>query len=272
MSEDTTYYVYAWYRKSTGKIFHIGKGTGNRYLNTTNSRNIYFKNIIKKYPDDVAVKKLREGLTNAEACSLERQLIRVYKEKGECETNFHEGGCGGNTGNYNSPTRHAKLSAFAKTRTGARNSNYGNRWTEEQRLNQSIKLKAVWQDPINKEKFLANRKNAGRKPGLIPWNKGKTYSLGEMTNEHYLKMMSIDCKYRYEVYFDGHQIYWCLGSAHLIAFIKEKFGLSKAIVEQLIAGTWVPKFRRHLHLGSLQIKKILRDPTEIVLKVEERLI
>ena len=124
MPENKTYYVYAWYLKSTGKIFHIGKGTGNRYLNTKSSRNKYFKNIIQKYPDDTAVKKLYEGLTNEEACSLERKLISEYKAKGECETNFHEGGC--NTGNYDSLERHEKLSKFAKSRTGEKNSNYGN--------------------------------------------------------------------------------------------------------------------------------------------------
>ena len=141
MPENKTYYVYAWYLKSTGKVFHIGQGTGNRYLNTTNSRNKYFKNIIQKYSDDVAVKKLHEGLTNEEACNLERKLISDYKAKGECETNFHEGGCGGNTGNYNSPERHEKLSKFAKSRTGEKNSNYGNLWSDEQKQQQSEKLK-----------------------------------------------------------------------------------------------------------------------------------
>ena len=119
MTENKTYYVYAWYLKSTNKVFH-------RYLNTTKSRNKYFKNIIQKYPDDVAVKKLVENLTNEEACQLEKQLIAEYKARGECETNFHEGGCGGNTGNYQSPERHKKLSDFAKTRIGEKNSNFGN--------------------------------------------------------------------------------------------------------------------------------------------------
>lgn len=127
MTENKTYYVYAWYLKSTNKVFHIGKGTKNRYLDTTNSRNKYFKNIIQKYPDDIAVKKLVENLTNEEACQLEKQLIAEYKARGECETNFHEGGCGGNTGNYQSPTRHKKLSDFAKTRVGEKNSNFGNK-------------------------------------------------------------------------------------------------------------------------------------------------
>ena len=63
MSELKTYYVYAWYLRSTGKVFHIGKGTGNRYLDTTHSRNSYFKNIIQKYPKDVAVQKLYDFIS-----------------------------------------------------------------------------------------------------------------------------------------------------------------------------------------------------------------
>lgn len=126
MSTNNTYYIYAWYFKSTDKVFYIGKGTANRYLDTTHSRNGYFKNIIAKYSTDVAVKKLYENITDEEACKLERQLIADYKSRGECEANFHEGGRGGNTGNYQSPERHRKLSEFAKSRVGAKNSNFGN--------------------------------------------------------------------------------------------------------------------------------------------------
>lgn len=272
MHTNNTYYVYAWYFKSTGKVFHIGKGTKNRYLETRISRNVYFKNIIQKYSDDVAVKKLYENLTNEEACNLERKLISEYKARGECETNFHEGGCGGNTGNYHSPERHEKLSKFAKSRTGEKNSNYGNTWTDEQKQRQSEKLKEAWQDPFTREKFLANRENAGWKHGTIPWNKDKTYSLGEMSNDHYLKMMNIDCKYKYEVYLNNQKIYWCLGRTKLLTFMKEEFNLSRTIVEQLISGTWIPKFNKHLKLKTLQIKKVLRDPEDFVTVVEERLI
>ena len=272
MTENKTYYVYAWYLKSTNKVFHIGKGTKNRYLNTTNSRNKYFKNIIQNYPDDVAVKKLVENLTNEEACQLEKQLIAEYKAKGECETNFHEGGCGGNTGNYQSPERHEKLSEFAKTRIGEKNSNFGNKWTEEQKRLQSEKLKEAWQDPTTRGKFLANRENVGWKPGTIPWNKDKTYSLGNMSDEHYLKMMNVDCKYKYEVHLEGKLIYWCLGRTKLINFIKEEFNLSRTIIEQVIDGNWQPKFNKHLKYKTLQINKILRDTDTFETVVEERLI
>lgn len=228
-----TYYVYAWYFKSTGHIFHIGKGTGNRFLDTKHSRNDYFKNIIAKYPEDVAVKKLVENITNEEACQLERQYIKEYKARGECETNFHEGGSGGNTGNYDSPERSAKLSTAASLRVGELNSNYNNHWSSEQKSAQSAKLKKTWQEHPEKfktEKFLAN---SGWKPGHVSWNTGKTYTLGEMTAEHYTNMMLVDCKYQFNVFFDDLLLYSCLGHTKLNTFIKKYFNLSRTIIDQL---------------------------------------
>ena len=97
---ESIFYIYAWYFKSSNEIFHIGKGTGNRYKDIKNSRNQYFKNIISKYIDDIEVKILYNNLTEEEAFKIERNLIKEYKKKGQCSTNLHEGGCGGNTGNY----------------------------------------------------------------------------------------------------------------------------------------------------------------------------
>ena len=45
---DKEFYVYRWYYKDTNETFHIGKGKGNRYKETKQSRNQYFKNIIQK--------------------------------------------------------------------------------------------------------------------------------------------------------------------------------------------------------------------------------
>lgn len=254
------YYVYAWFFKSTNKVFHIGKGKGNRYLERKQSRNQYFKNIIEKHPNDVAVKKLYENLTNQEACELERTLITEYKAIGECETNLHEGGCGGNTGNYDSPERREKLSQFAKTRTGENNSNFGKQWSVSQREAQSKKLKAVWQDETKKANMLANRDYANK----IPWNKGKTgfeaWNKGKtLTEEHYNKMMSADCHFKYEIWLDAKLVYWCLGHSRLYRFCKEQFSISRTIVDQIVKETWQPKFEKHKYLKSLKIIRIDRS-------------
>ena len=94
------YYVYAYYFKSTGEIFYIGKGKGDRYSYVGKYRNKFFLNILSKHSDDVDVRFLEENLTNKEACSLEKRLIAEYWAIGQCKANLHEGGEGGNTGNY----------------------------------------------------------------------------------------------------------------------------------------------------------------------------
>lgn len=130
---DPIYYVYAWYFTDTDKIFHIGKGKGNRCYDTKVHRNQYFINTIKKYPKRVAVKFLLTGLTNDEALSKERELIAHYKSIGQCKTNLHEGGCGGYTGNYRSPERIRKLSIAGKRLVGINNPMYGRHHTKEAR-------------------------------------------------------------------------------------------------------------------------------------------
>lgn len=66
------YYIYAWYFTNTNEIFYIGKGKGDRYKYVGKRRNEYFLNIIKKYKDNVNVKKLYENLTETEAWALEK--------------------------------------------------------------------------------------------------------------------------------------------------------------------------------------------------------
>lgn len=103
------FYVYAWFFKSNQHIFYIGKGTKNRYKEIKNSRNSYFKNIINKYSHDIDVKILEDNLTEKEAWEKEKNLIKFYKNLGQCEANIHEGGRGGNTNNYKEVGRKVKL-------------------------------------------------------------------------------------------------------------------------------------------------------------------
>jgi len=136
-SEKRIFYVYAWYFKDTNEIFHIGKGKGNRYLDEVNHRNSYFKSVLKKHRDNVDVRILISNMTEKESLQKEREMIKQYKELGQCKTNFHEGGCGGNTGKYDDPERSRKISDAASKRTAEKNPMFGKHHTMESRKKMS---------------------------------------------------------------------------------------------------------------------------------------
>lgn len=257
------FYVYAYYLKSTGEIFHIGKGTKNRYKDKKTHRNQYFLNMINKYKDDVYVKILQNNLTEQEAWNLERELINYYKSIGQCKTNFHEGGCGGNTGNYDNLERSKKLSDFAKTRVGELNPNFGNKWTQEQKNAASERTKKWWSEhPEWHEKM--SQIHAGK----IPWNKGatietdsriKSWNKGQkMKTESYKKMMDKDCPFLYRVFLNDEQIFENISSKKLEEFCSQELGISRTIIDKVIKNTWKPTFERHKHLKTLRIEKIDR--------------
>lgn len=264
--EERIFYVYAYYLKSTNHIFHIGKGKGNRYKDTKHHRNQYFLNILNKYKKDVNVKILKDALTEQEAWDMEKLLIQEYKLKGQCETNLHEGGCGGNTGNYNNPKRSKKISNFAKTRIGEKNSNFGNKWSEEQKKKTSIRNKGWWENhPEAKEKISELHK------GKTPWNKGLTKETDErvkkyseksknktMTKEQYEKMMDRDCPFLYQVYLNEELIFKSISSKRLEEFCSAELGISRTIIEKVIKKEWKPTFKKHQLLQTLQIIKIDR--------------
>lgn len=89
------FYVYEWFIKNTGEVFYVGKGTGKRYLKTS-QRNNYFLNIINKY--ECSVKFYKQHLTQEESWEIEKQRIAQLKRIGQAKANFHVGGRGGDTG------------------------------------------------------------------------------------------------------------------------------------------------------------------------------
>lgn len=260
--DNAIFYVYAYYFKSTGHIFYIGKGKNNRYKELKASRNDYFKNIINKYADDIEVKFLKQNLTEQDAWNLEKELIAQYKQKGECETNLHIGGNGGYTGNYDNPERSRKLSEAAKKRTGALNPHYGKHLTDEQKKKISYYSKKRWEDP----EYRAKMSKANHKE---PWNKGKTRATDpriaespnkgkKLSTETYNKMMDKDCPFLYQVYLNDQLIFENISSKKMETFCSEQLGISRTIIEQVIDKTWTPKFKRHQHLQTLRIERINR--------------
>lgn len=254
---ENKFYIYAWYYKDTNEVFYIGKGCNGRWKNVVTHRNQYFKNIIEKEKDNIDVKKLKENLFEHEAYILEKQLIHEYWQKGECKANFHEGGCGGNHGNYNENMR-KKLSEFASTRTGEKNAMYHHNYTEEQRkhlsdgqknsiychlpksektkINMSIAQKKFW----NSEQGLLLRKKLSERPIKRPENWGIHNAEAHCTNNYIIKYegnILFETRYQYEVF----------------SYCKEKFNISRTIVESIIKQEWIPKFNKHQYLKSLEI-------------------
>ena len=257
MENDKRFYVYMWYFKETGKVFHIGKGTGNRYKNTSTHRNKYFKSIIAKYKDKVDVKIYENNLTEQEAWDLEKKLIILYKSEGECETNFHEGGCGGNTGNYNDPERSRKLSESASKRVGELNPMYNKHHSEETKriLSEKNKGKKLTKDHINKliESNKGRKKTEKELDFIRNLNKGKS-----MPKETRDKMLESLCPFEYIVEFNNIIVYKCLGHTDLYKYCKDTYNISRTIIEQILNNMWIPKFSKHKHLAALKIKRIER--------------
>lgn len=256
------YYVYMYYLKSTGEVFYVGKGKNDRYKSMVH-RNELFLNILNKYKDDVDVKFYKEHLSQDESFELEKQLIKEYWERGECRANFHEGGCGGNTGNYDSPERSRKLSESARRRTGEKNPMWGKTHTPETRKILSEKNKGRPMLQNVKEKLIAA--NTGRKKskyelevcrrnGLIGAQKMKEHG------ESYKKMMESLCQYKYVVYLNGEKKFECLGHTELEKYCNKHLNISRTIMWQVVHKTgWKPKFNKHKHLETLEIIRIDRS-------------
>lgn len=255
--EEKEFYVYRWYYIDTNETFHIGKGKGNRYKQKSNHRNEYFKNIIQKEKDNVTSEILKDNLTEQEAWDLEKQLIKSYKEKGECKTNFHEGGRGGYTGNYDNPERSRKLSEAAKKRIGPLNPMYGKHHTEEvkEKIRQANLGKTL--SPEHKKKLIAA--NTGRVKTPEEIEKLRQANLGrKMSLESKQKMMNSLCPYEYHIYLNNELKKICLGHTELWNYCKEEFNISKTIIDKVIRNNWKPSFNKHKWLETLQILKIER--------------
>ena len=202
------YYVYQWYHFEYGykHVFHVGKGKNDRYI-SLGGRNKYFLRVIKKYCCNV--EKIVTNISEDDAFKIEKSLIYNYWDVNQCETNFHEGGKGGNT-TSRLPDKVKNEICLKRSISGKKlwekltdeeyeyrcslvkgenNPMYGIRGknhpsskkrTEEQKQNMSIALKG--------RKFSEEHKQniSNGKKGSIPWNKDK--KLLPLSNEHKQKI------------------------------------------------------------------------------------
>lgn len=252
------YYVYRWFFKSTNETFYIGKGIKDRYKSLYR-RNQYFIRIYEKYKDDIDVEKIKTGLNDREACELEIEKIAYYWSIGECKCNFNSGGYGGICRGCSNPEEKSrKLSAWASTRTGAKNPMYGKTHTPEaiakirasnvgRKLTpeHAAKLKKVNHERIRTEE---ERKKLGDS------RRGK-----KLKDEHVDKMLKSISSWRYEVYFNDELVFSCYGHTALWKFCKEQYNITRRIIDKIINNSWTPKFNKHMHLKTLSIKKIANE-------------
>ena len=129
------FYVYEYYKKCNGEVFYVGKGTGRRMYELHN-RNRYFLNVYNKYECDVRIYK--DGLTNEQACALERERIKELRKDGQAYCNLTDGGTGFSTGRLNPIHKRiaeGKANLFDGTQRfiGERNGFFGKTHTPETR-------------------------------------------------------------------------------------------------------------------------------------------
>jgi hypothetical protein len=127
------YYVYQHLRLSDNSIFYIGKGTADR-LNSHIGRNLYWNRIVKKDGGFIS-KIIKDGITNEEACELEKSLIREIGL--DNLANLAEGGNGGDTRKgFTKEEYDAWIENKSKAQTGK--TGY---WKDRKRPEHSEKLK-----------------------------------------------------------------------------------------------------------------------------------
>jgi len=88
------FYVYKWYVESTGEVFYIGKGTKDRYKETTRRNRVFKDEYLYKY-NDCKVEIVQKFESEEEAFKAEAKLIAEYKAKGQAKANLDDGGKGG---------------------------------------------------------------------------------------------------------------------------------------------------------------------------------
>lgn len=157
LSKPKDFYTYIHMKETTGEIFYVGKGQGNRFK-TTKNRSEFWKRTANKY--GVIVDIVAHKLSENEAFILEKKLIKIYGRKNLGTgnlVNLTEGGEGAvgyvcseelrekrrilGTGRKHSDEHKQYMSGVMKGRVFSeetilkmRNARLGKKLTEEQRV------------------------------------------------------------------------------------------------------------------------------------------
>lgn len=115
--------------KPDGAIFYVGKGNRSRSRNL--KRNKWHANVVSKYGPENIIINFYECRSEKEAFCKEVQMILEYRNQGISLTNRTNGGEG----------------------------NVGYLWSKKQCLEQSEKIKKVWENPENREKYKQSQRD-----------------------------------------------------------------------------------------------------------------
>lgn len=159
------YYVYALCYPD-GSYFYIGKGKNDRdsrHLKYT-VHNDYVKHVIaqlRSSGEEPAVVRLKEGLSNEDACSEETRLIAKYgmRVNGGLLCNLHPGGQGGRSSEVWTDESRAKLRAHR----------LGVPWTEESKAKMS-------QTMLGNTRLLGHKHSEETKAKISAAGKGRKLS------------------------------------------------------------------------------------------------
>ena len=117
---NTDFYVYIHCRASDGRVFYVGKGSGQRAY-VSQGRNRYWMNIVKKHGLTVSI--IQEGMQEWWAHELECELIALYGRETLC--NLTDGGDGTSGRIVGENEKRLKRERFI--------GQPGRQWTQEQR-------------------------------------------------------------------------------------------------------------------------------------------
>lgn len=161
---DNKFYVYVHRKKTDGKPFYVGKGTGNRaYISYR--RNSYWKNVVAKHGFYVEI--VFENLEESEAFQLEKDTILEFEYFGYSLTNLTRGGEGVSGKIVEDSTRKI-LGEQSKTRWD--NPDYKKKLSDTQKIAQGKRSKAnaeimktKWQDEEFRAMMIEKRRIAREK-------------------------------------------------------------------------------------------------------------
>ncbi len=90
--DNNIFYVYEWYNTQTSEVFYVGKGCKKRAYEVS-KRNKLFKEYYEN--NEVAVRIIKDQLSEEDAFKLEAETIQYYKNNKQCTANIDKGGHGG---------------------------------------------------------------------------------------------------------------------------------------------------------------------------------